>query len=213
MKFILGKKLGMSQVFDKEGNQIPVTLVEAGPCQVLQLKTKEKDGYQAVQVGFKKIEATARPPRPSAKRASKKKIKKTMKGKEFRHLREFRLLESETSNLKPEDVIDVSAFQEGDIVKVSGLSKGKGFAGVVKRWGFHGRAATHGTKHEKRAPGSIGATTPERVLKGKKMAGRTGTERITVKNLKIVKIDKENNLLAVKGAVPGRKGALLEIRG
>lgn len=195
MKFILGTKIGMSQVLDKEGNQIPVTLIEAGPCQVLQIKTKEKDGYEAVQVGFI---------------SKKKKIKKTEKGKEFKCLREQRTAGGE--QYKTGDIIDVSVFQEGDIIKVSGISKGKGFAGVVKKWGFHGRPSTHGTKHEKRTPGSVGCTTPERVIKGKKMAGRMGAERITVKNLKIVKIDKENDLLALKGAVPGRKGTLLEIK-
>jgi len=196
MKFILGQKLGMSQIFDEKGNQIPVTLVEAGPCQILQIKTKEKDGYTAIQIGFKKIEKA-------------KKIKKTMKGKEFRYIKEQRTEGKE--QLKVGDKIDVSIFKEGEKVTVSGISKGKGFAGVVKRWGFHGRPRTRGTKHEERTHGSIGAATPSRVIKGIKMAGRMGGERVTVKNLKIVKIDPENNLLAIKGAVPGRRGILLEI--
>ena len=198
MKFILGLKLGMSQIFDEKGNQIPVTLVEAGPCIVTQIKTKDKDSYEAIQIGFQKIKKA-------------KKIKKTMKGKEFRYLREFRILKPETLNLKPKDIIDVSIFKEEDEVSVSGISKGKGFAGVVKRWGFHGRPRTRGTKHEERQPGSVGAATPSRVVKGIKMAGRMGSERTTVKNLKIFKIDKENNIIAVKGAVPGRRGTLLEI--
>jgi large subunit ribosomal protein L3 len=197
MKFILGQKLGMSQIFNEKGNQIPVTLVEAGPCQILQIKTKEKDGYTAIQIGFKKIEKA-------------KKIKKTMKGKEFRYIKEQRTENKE--QLKVGDKIDVSIFKEGDRVSVSGESKGKGFAGVVKRWGFHGRPRTRGTKHEERQPGSVGAATPSRVVKGIKMAGRMGSERITVKNLKIIKIDKEDNLLAIKGAIPGRKGTLLEIK-
>ena len=197
MKFILGQKLGMSQIFNEKGNQIPVTLVEAGPCQILQIKTKEKDGYTAIQIGFKKIEKA-------------KKIKKTMKGKEFRYIKEQRTENKE--QLKVGDKIDVSIFKEGDKVSVSGESKGKGFAGVVKRWGFHGRPRTRGTKHEERQPGSVGAATPSRVVKGIKMAGRMGSERITVKNLKIIKIDKEDNLLAIKGAIPGRKGTLLEIK-
>lgn len=203
MKFILGKKLEMSQLFDERGNQIPITLVEAGPCAVLQVKQKEKDGYESVQIGFQKIE-------------KKKKIKKTMKGKEFRYLREFKIVKEDKSSFPSfavAQVIDVSVFQEGDIVKISGISKGKGFQGAVKRWGFHGRNATHGVKHEQRTLGSIGTSFPERVIKGKKMPGRMGAERVTVKNLKIVKIDKENNLLAIKGAVPGRRGTLLEIRG
>jgi len=186
----------MTQVFDEKGNQIPVTLVEAGPCEILQMKTKEKDGYTAMQVGFKKIEKA-------------KKIKKTMKGKEFRYIKEKRTINNE--QYKAGDKIDVSVFQEGDIVKISGFSKGKGFTGVVKRWGFHGRPATHGTKHELRTPGSTGSSQPSRVIKGKKMPGRMGFDKVTVRNLKVVKIDKENNLLVMKGAVPGRKGGLLEI--
>jgi len=193
MKFILGLKLGMTQVFDEKGNQIPVTLIEAGPCYITQIKTKEKDKYGAVQVGFVK---------------KTRKIKKAEKEKEFKYLREF-----EDGEHKMGDKIDVSIFQEGDKVKISGLSKGKGFAGVVKRWGFHGRPATHGTKHEERTGGSTGSSMPSRVVKGRKMAGRMGFERVSVKNLKIVKIEKEDNLIAVRGAVPGKKGTLLEIRG
>ncbi|KKU86849.1 MAG: 50S ribosomal protein L3 [Candidatus Wildermuthbacteria bacterium RIFCSPHIGHO2_01_FULL_47_27] len=195
MKFIVGQKLGMTQIFNDSGNVVPVTLIEAGPCEVTQVKTKEKDGYGALQVGFQKI-------------TKLKKIKKSMTGKEFRFLREF-----QDGEYKKGDAITVSAFQEGDIVKVSGISKGKGFQGGVKRWGFSGRNATHGVKHEHRTLGSVGATGPQRVIKGKKMPGRMGAERVTVKNLKVVKVDLENNILAVKGAVPGRKGTLVEIRG
>ncbi|MDP3785108.1 MAG: 50S ribosomal protein L3 [bacterium] len=196
MKFILGQKLGMTQVFDEKGNVVPVTLIEVGPCEVTQVKTKEKDGYGAVQVGFQKV-------------VKLKKIKKTMAGKEFHFLREFQNGEEH----KKGDAITVSAFKEGDTVKVSGISKGKGFQGAVKRWGFSGRNATHGVKHEHRTLGSVGATGPQRVIKGKKMPGRMGSERVTVKNLKIVKVDSGNNILAVLGAVPGRKGTLLEVRG
>jgi large subunit ribosomal protein L3 len=199
MKFILGEKIGMSQIFDEKGNQIPVTVIEAGPCFITQIKSEDKDKYAAVQVGFKKIE-------------KKKKIKKPMKGKEFRYLKEFQGPPAGGGEYKIGDEIDVSTFQEGDIVKISGISKGKGFAGVVKKWGFSGRNATHGVKHEQRTPGSVGSSFPERVVKGRKLPGRAGFERITVRNLKIVKIDLENNLLAVKGAVPGRKGTLLEIK-
>ena len=195
MKFILGLKLGMSQIFDEKGNQIPVTLIEAGPCEVTQIKKKERDGYQAIQVGFKKIEKP-------------KKIKKPQAQKPYRYLREFK-----DGEYKVKDKIDVSIFREGDKVKISGISKGKGFQGAVKRWGFSGRNATHGVKHEHRTLGSVGSTFPERVIKGKKMPGRMGFERVTVKNLKVVKVDKENNLLAIRGAVPGRRGTLLEIRG
>jgi len=198
MKFILGQKIGMSQIFNEKGNVMPVTLIEAGPCIVTQVKTKEKDVYTAIQIGFKKLK--------------EKKIKKPQKQKPFKYLREFRG-NIDISKYKVGDNIDVSIFKEENKVSVSGISKGKGFAGVVKRWGFHGRPRTRGTKHEERGPGSIGAATPSRVIKGIKMAGRMGGERVTVKNLKIVKIDKENNLLAVKGAVPGRRGTLMEIRG
>ena len=190
----------MSQIFDEKGNQIPVTLVEAGPCQVTQIKTKEKPDSAApsVQIGFIKLK--------------EKKVKKAQKQKPFRYLREFRG-DLDISKYKVGDEIRVSIFKEGDLVKVSGISKGKGFAGVVKRWGFAGKSTTHGTKHEVRTPGSVGAVTPPRVVKGRKMAGRMGYQRITIRNLKIIKVDPENNLLAVKGALPGAKGTLLEIRG
>lgn len=198
MKFILGLKLGMSQIFDEKGARVPVTLVEAGPCKVLQLKDSKKDGYNSVQVGF------------AAKKAGK--TKKSEKGKEFKHIKEFRLPESESVNLNAGDMIDVSVFQENDKVKVSGITKAKGFQGGVKRWGFSGRNATHGMKHEQRTLGSVGCTIPARVIKGRKMPGRTGHERVTVSNLTVAKIDKDNNILAVRGMLPGRKGTLLEIK-
>jgi len=199
MKFILGRKIKMSQVFGEKGEVMPVTLIEAGPCQVLQIKTKEKDGYSAVQVGFKKIE-------------KKKKIKRPMKGKEFRFIREFRNFLAGGGDYKVGDKIEASIFKEGEKVEISGVSKGKGFQGGVKRWGFSGRNATHGVKHEQRTLGSTGMSFPERVIKGRKMPGRMGHDRVTVKNLKIIKVDKDNNLLAIKGAIPGAKGTLLEIK-
>ncbi len=186
----------MSQIFKENGEVVPVTLVEAGPCQVVQVKTKEKDGYGAVQIGFEKIK-------------KQKKVKKTMKGKEFKYLREFK----GTQDLKVGDQIDVSIFKEGEKVKISGFSKGKGFQGAVKRWGFSGRGASHGVKHEARTLGSVGSSFPQRVIKGRKMPGRMGFRRVTIKNLEIVKIDKANNILVIKGAIPGRKGTLLEIQG
>jgi len=198
MKFILGIKLGMSQIFDEKGNVIPVTLIQAGPCEVTQVKTRAKEKYEAIQIGFKKLK--------------EKKVKKPQKQKPFRYLREFRG-DIDITKYKVGQQIDVSIFKEGDKVFVSGISKGKGFAGVVKRWGFHGKDTTHGTKHETRTPGSVGGRTPSRVVKGRKMAGRAGGERITIKNLKVVKVNVENNLIALQGAVPGRKGTLLEIRG
>ena len=200
MKFILGKKIEMSQIFDEKGNIIPVTLIEAGPCYVTQIKTKEKDGYDSVQIGFEKLK--------------EKKITKSKKKKPYKYIREFRVEGPAFAKATAgKDKIDVSVFKEGDKVKVSSISKGKGFAGAVKRWGFHGQSATHGTKHEERTLGSVGSAFPQRVIKGRKMPGRMGAERVTVKNLKIAKIDLENNLLAVKGAIPGRRGTLLEIRG
>jgi len=195
-KFILAKKIEMTQVFEDE-KVIPVTLVQAGPCFVTQIKTKDADGYDAIQVAFEEI----------------KKLGKTALGQmrgfgKFRYLREFK----NCKDFKLGDKIDVSTFELGDKINVSGISKGKGFQGAVKRWGFSGRNATHGTKHEERTLGSVGSAYPQRVLKGKKMPGRMGVDRVTVKNLKIIKIDKENNLLAIKGAVPGPRGTLLEIR-
>ena len=196
MKFILGKKIRMTQIFDKEGNQIPVTLILAGPCFVTQIKTKEKDGYCALQIGFEKL-----------KKPKKSKIKKP-----YRYLKEFRVEGEELKKFKLGQEINVSIFKEGEKVSVSGISKGKGFQGGVKRWGFSGREASHGVKHEERTLGSVGASTPSRVLKGKKMPGRMGGERIAVKNLEIVKVLPEKNLIAIKGALPGRKGTLLEIK-
>ena len=200
MKFILGTKIKMSQIFDDKGKIVPLTLIQAGPCKVLQVKIEEKDGYQAFQLGFVK---------------KAKKIKKTEKGKEYRYKKEFRIAKEDKSSSPPlavAQVIDVSVFQEGEKVKISGISKGKGFQGGVKRWGFSGRGASHGVKHEHRTLGSTGSSFPERVTRGRKMPGRMGSERITVKNLEIVKIDKDNNILAVRGAIPGRRGTLLEIR-
>jgi len=194
MKFILGSKLEMTQMFDSTGKKIPVTLVEAGPCEILQQKTKEKDGYESLQIGFQKIK-------------KEKKISRSQKKKPYQFQKEFK-----GGDQKVGDKIDVSIFKEGDMVKVSGISKGKGFQGAVKLWNFSGRNATHGVKHEQRTLGSVGSTDAQRVFKGKKMAGRMGSERITVKNLKVIKIDKDNNLLALRGAVPGRKGTLLEIK-
>ena len=186
----------MSQLFSEGGEVVPVTLVEAGPCKVLQIKTKEKDGYEAIQVGFEQLK--------------EKKVKKSLKDKPYRYIKEFR---SEAGEAKVGDDINTADFQEGQEVKVIGTSKGKGFQGAVKRWGFSGRGASHGVKHEQRTLGSVGTSFPERVIKGRKMPGRMGSDQVTVKNLKIIKIDAQNNLIAIKGALPGRRGTLLEIRG
>jgi large subunit ribosomal protein L3 len=203
MKFILGIKRKMSQVFTEDGKVVPVTIVEAGPLVVTQVKNKEKDSYDAVQVGFG----------VKAEKNINKPQRKAMGDLgNFKYLKEFRLDGNDESKYQRGDKIDLSIFEVGDVIHVSGISKGKGFQGVVKRHGFAGGPRTHGQKHSERAPGSIGSTGPQRVFKGKKMAGRMGSDRVTVKNLKIVQVDKENNLLFVSGAIPGRPGTLLELR-
>lgn len=207
MKFILGKKLEMTQLYDEQGKAYPVTLVEAGPCYVTQVKTAEKDGYVAVQIGCgqTKDRKVKRPRKGHLKAAQEK----NGNIKNLKFLKEFRV---ENTEFNSGDEIKADIFKEGDTVRVSGISKGKGFAGVVKRHGFGGGPKTHGQKHSLRKPGSIGATFPERVPKGRRMAGRMGADRVTVEGLKIVKVDAENNILAILGAVPGPKGALLEIK-
>lgn len=199
MPYILGKKIEMTQVFEN-GKVVPVTLVAAEPCVITQIKTKEIDGYEAVQLGLEKKKAI--------------RVKKSEKGKEFKFIKEFRAAFAPEGASAPKagDKIDLTVFQVGDKVRVSGISKGKGFQGAVKRWGFHGRNATHGVKHEHRTLGSVGSTDAARVFPGKKMPGRMGGDRVSVKNLEIMKIDAENNILAIKGAIPGRRGTLLEIR-
>ena len=192
----------MTQVF-KGDNVIPVTLIESGPNFVVQVKTKEKDGYVAVQLGF------------GAKK--EKNIKKPQRGHlkdlgNFRWLKEFRI-DSLADGLKRGDEVKLTDFKSGDKVNVIAVSKGKGFQGVVKRHGFHGGPKSHGQKDRHRAPGSIGASWPQHVIKGMRMAGRMGGDKITVKNLEVVEVDKENNLIAIKGAVPGRKGTLVMIKG
>lgn len=188
----------MSQMFDEKGNIIPVTLVAAGPCVVLQKKTKEHEGYDAMQIGFMKL-------------VKKTKIKKTMKGKEYRYVKETRT--DAKDEAKAGDEINVAMFKEGDKVNVIATSKGKGFQGGVKKHGFAGRNSSHGAKHESRQIGSVGQRFPQHVIKGRKMPGRMGFDRITVKNLKIASVDVENNMLAIKGAIPGHRGTLVEIRG
>jgi len=210
MKFILGKKIKMSQIFDEEGRVIPVTIIEAGPVKITQIKNKEKDGYEAVQIGFlEKKKNISQPLRGHLKKA------KVDGG--FELLKEFRLdkvnqNKNKALSFSEGEEIKVDIFQKGDLIDVSGVTRGKGFQGVVKRHHFKGSPKTHGTKDRWRAPGSIGATTPQRVIKGKKMAGRAGGERKTLKNLEVVKVDPENNWLYVKGAVTGKRGTVLEIK-
>jgi large subunit ribosomal protein L3 len=197
---ILGKKLGMTQIFNESGKVEAVTVVEAGPCTVLQVKTPDKEGYSAVQYGFGEAKRVKSPE------------KGHMKGLgQFKYIREFRIEDAESVAVG--DKVDVSLFQEGDLIDVTGMSKGKGFAGVVKRHGFAGGPKTHGQSDRHRAPGSIGsATSPGRVLKGTRMAGRMGNDRVTVRGLEVLGADVERNLLLVKGALPGYKNGLLLIK-
>jgi large subunit ribosomal protein L3 len=199
MKFILAKKIEMSQRFKEDGTVVPVTLVLAGPCVVTQIKTKDKEGYTAIQLGFDQ----------------KKKITKPIAGHlkdlgNLKYLREFRI--DDPSAYERGKSIDASLFAPGDIIEVTGVSKGRGFAGVVKRHHFHGHPASHGHKDQLRMPGSIGSRRQGPVQKGKRMAGHMGNAQITVKNLEIIDVDKENNTLAIKGAVPGARNALLMIQ-
>ena len=199
-KAIIGKKLGMTQLFDANGNVVPVTVIEAGPCVVAQKKTIENDGYEAVQIGYGDLKAS--------------KVNKPMKGHFAKGdvapkkvLREFRF--EDVSAVNVGDIIKADAFAEGDAVDVRGTSKGKGYAGVVKRWNFGRLKESHGTGPVHRHGGSLGVIDPARIFKGKKMAGHLGNERVTVQNLSVVKVDAEKNIIAVKGAVPGPKGGIV----
>ena len=218
-KAIIGKKIGMTQVFDEHGNVIPVTVVEAGPCVVTQKKTVENDGYNSIQLGFGDIKLKYKKGSRSEKFDDKpKNITLAMQGHfskadvaPKRVLKEFRLGDTDVFNVG--DVIKVNIFTEGDKVDVTGTSKGKGYAGVIKRWNFRRLKESHGSGPVVRHGGSMGAcSTPSRVWKGKKMAGHLGCERITVQNLAVVKIDNENNLIAIKGAIPGPNGGTVTIR-
>ena len=203
-KAILGKKLGMTQIFDNNGLVVPVTAIEAGPCFVSQVKTMQNDGYQAVQLAFDNVREQL--------------INKPMLGQfkkaelsSMRYLREFKLDDAE--NYKLGDKITCDVFAEGDIVDVTGTSKGHGFSGTIAKWNFHRHRMTHGNGPVHRHVGSIGANTfPAKVFKGKKMAGRWGNEKVTVQNLKVVKVDAERSLIVVNGAIPGSKGSLVSVK-
>ena len=202
-KAILGKKLGMTQLFTEDGIVIPVTVIEAGPVTVTQLKTVEKDGYDAVQVGFVDV-ADKKLTKPEKGHFAKAGVSE---GKKF--LREFRFDDGVSYDLGA--VIKADVFAEGDRIDVTGISKGKGFAGTVKRWGSHRGPMSHGSGYHRR-PGSMGAcSTPSRVMKNKKLPGHMGVEQVTVQNLDVVRVDVEKNIILVKGAVPGPKGGLLTI--
>lgn len=203
-KGIIGKKIGRTQIFDEKGNVVPVTVIEAGPCVIAQKKTVENDGYAAVQMGFKDLKAN--------------KVTKPMKGHFAKGdvapkkvLREFRFENTEAYNVG--DLVKADVFAGGDHVDVSATSKGKGYAGVIKRWNFHRLKETHGSGPVARHGGSNGAnSSPSRVFPGLKMAGHLGAEKVTVQNLAVVKVDAENNLIALKGAVPGPNGGIVVIR-
>jgi large subunit ribosomal protein L3 len=202
-KAIIGKKIGMTQIFEESGKVIPVTVVEAGPCVVVQKKTIENDGYESVQLGFGDVKAN-KVIKPLAGHFKKHNVapKKTLK--------EFRLADINVYN--EGDVVKVDTFQVGDAVDVCGTSKGKGFSGTIKRYNGHRLKETHGTGPVHRHAGSMGACSdPSRIYKGKKMPGQLGNERVTVQNLEVVKIDVENNLIAIKGAIPGPKGGIVTI--
>jgi len=201
---LIGKKIGMTQVFDENGNVVPVTVIQAGPCRVIHRKTKEKHGYDSVQLGFEEVD--------------EKKISKPMMGHfkkhnspAFRHLKEFRL--KMYIDIEEGEVFDVSMFKEHELLKVTGTSKGKGFQGVMKRHNFHGFKASHGVHESYRGPGAIGqCATPARVFKGKKLPGHQGVDKVSVLNLQVVKVDVEKNLVMVKGAVPGHRNSIVRLR-
>lgn len=204
VKGLIGKKMGMTQVYDEAGRVVPVTVLEAGPCIVTQVKSTDKDGYNAIQVGLVEKKAPRRLSKPEKGHLDKNGIAP------LRHLKEFKI--SSDKEVKVGDQILAGAFAVKDMVSVSGISQGKGFQGVVRRYGFGGGRMTHGS-HFKRAPGSIGqCATPSRVFPGKKMPGQMGSKRITTKNLEVVKIIEDKNLILVKGAVPGSKGGIVVIR-
>jgi large subunit ribosomal protein L3 len=206
MKGILGKKIGMTQIFDARGEVIPVTVIKAGPCFVAQIKSVERDGYSAVQLGFEEVQP---------KRLNKPQLHHLQKSElpALRYLREIRMNEEDIVGFKEGQQVTVDLFETGDYVDVIGSSKGRGFAGVVKRHGFRGGPKTHGQSDRHRAPGAIGACkTPGRVMKGKRMPGRMGGERVTAQGLEVMIVDPERNLLLVRGAVPGAQNGLLLIQ-
>jgi large subunit ribosomal protein L3 len=202
-KGLIGKKIGMTQIFDEEGVAIPITLIEAGPCYVTQIRDTKRDGYSAVQLGFGDV-------RQKLLTGGQLGHLKKTKAPNLRYLREFRVKKPE---MKAGDQLTAEAFELGDRVDIAGISKGKGFAGAMKRHGFGGGPITHGQSDRQRSVGSIGATTtPGRVFKGKKMPGRMGNQRVTAQNLKVVLVDAERNLVGVRGAVAGGKGAIVSIK-
>ncbi len=202
-KGIIGRKLGMTQLFDEKGKVIPVTVISAGPCVVVQKRTNEKNGYEAVQLGYSDIpERKLNKPQKGVFAKAEVSFKK--------YLKEFRLDDSASMNVG--DVITADTFEVGEKVDITGITKGHGFSGAIKRWGLHRLRMTHGTGPVHRQSGSMGVIDPARIFKNKKMAGQYGNEQVTMQNLEIIKIDPDNNLIAVKGAVPGSKGGIVYLR-
>ncbi len=201
---ILGKKLGMTRIFNENNEVIPVTVIQANPCKVVQVKTKDKDGYNAVQICFgeKKIRNATKPLLGHLRKYNINFLPEIIKEVKVEN----------TESIKSGDEVNISIFNLNELVDVQGYTKGKGFAGVVKRWGFGGGPRTHGQSDRLRAPGSIGSQRPQRVPKGRKMAGHLGNELVTIKNIQVVKIDQNNNLLFVKGAIPGNKNSIVLIK-
>lgn len=202
-KGIIGRKLGMTQLFDEKGKVIPVTVISAGPCVVVQKRTNEKNGYEAVQLGYSDIpERKLNKPQKGVFEKAEVSFKK--------YLKEFRL--DDCSALNVGDVVTADTFEVGEKVDITGITKGHGYSGAIKRWGLHRLRMTHGTGPVHRQSGSMGVIDPARIFKNKKMAGQYGNEQVTMLNLEIVKIDPDNNLIAVKGAVPGAKGGIVYLR-
>jgi len=205
MKFLIAKKQHMTQLFDEDGRVHPATILKVGPVVVTQVKEAGKDGYEAVQVGFGE--------------KKEKNVNKAQRGHtkdlgSFAGFREFRVGENDDlGSMAVGTKVDAAAFEPGDVVTIAAVSKGKGFQGVVKRHGFHGGPRTHGQKHSEREPGSIGATGPQRVFKGVKMAGRMGSDRVTLRGVKILHVDSDKNEIVVRGSIPGRRGTMVEITG
>ncbi len=210
MKGIIGKKVGMTQYFEEDGSVVPVTVIEAGPCYVTQIKTPERDGYSAVQLGFDEIPHR----RNGSSRLNKPEIghlnRGEMKLPDLRVLREFRI---DTPEVAEGQEIKCDIFEKGDLVDIVGISKGRGYAGTIKRHGFNRQPKTHGQSDRERAPGSIGASAmPSRVIKGMRMSGQMGNDRVTIQNLEVVLVDAEKNLLAIKGSVPGARGGIVIVK-
>lgn len=206
MKGMIGKKVGMTQVFDEQGNVVPVTVIQAGPCYVTQVRNNDRDGYIAVQLGFGETKP---------KRLTKGQLGHLQKNSlpALKYLREFRVQDDSAVDVEEGAEIKVDVFEAGERVDVIGTSKGRGFAGTIKRHGFHRGPKTHGQSDRERSPGSIGmCATPARTLKGMRMGGRMGNDRVTMQNLEVVRVDPEKNLLAVKGSVPGTNGGIVIIR-